>query len=129
MLQQSGLYHPYIHFRDDSRLKAAALYRPRLGRVVPAGHPVMDSRTVGRLTEALDFVHDVDPAAAARTVADDFPDVLTADPEGPAGTQPPNAGREGRGPRTGPRLSRAAEGAGGPRGAWRGPTAAGGTGG
>ncbi|MFJ6755624.1 DUF6236 family protein [Streptomyces sp. NPDC091273] len=80
MLQQSGLYYPYIHFRDDSWLKAAALYWPRLGRVVPAGYPVMDSRTVGRLTEALDFVHDVDPAAAARTVADDFLDVLTADP-------------------------------------------------
>lgn len=76
MLQQSGLYYPYIHFRDEKWLKAAALYWPSLGRVVPAGYPVLDSPMVTRLNEGLRFVHDVDPAVAARAVADDFLDVL-----------------------------------------------------
>lgn len=77
MLQQNGLYYPYIHFRDESWLKAAALYWPGLGRVVPAGYPVRDSRTVRRLRAGLPgFVHDVDPAAAARAVAEDFLEVL-----------------------------------------------------
>ncbi|WP_371618724.1 DUF6236 family protein [Streptomyces sp. NBC_00454] len=78
MLQKNGLYYPYIHFRDESWLKAAALYWPSLGRVVPDGYPVMDSPTVERLREGLPgFIHDVDPAAAARAVAEDFLEVLS----------------------------------------------------
>ncbi|MFE4260915.1 DUF6236 family protein [Streptomyces sp. NPDC056883] len=78
MLHQGGLYYPYIHFRDENWLKAAALYWPSLGRVVPRGYPVMDSPTVTRLRQGLPrFVHDVDPAAAARAVAGEFIEVLT----------------------------------------------------
>ncbi|MGW6706610.1 DUF6236 family protein [Streptomyces sp. NPDC054956] len=78
MLQQGGLYYPYIHFRDENWLKAAALYWPSLGRVVPDGYPVMDSPTVTRLREGLPrFVHDVDPTVAARAVADEFIEVLS----------------------------------------------------
>lgn len=78
MLHQGGLYYPYIHFRDENWLKAAALYWPSLGRVVPNGYPVMDSSTVSRLRQGLPrFIHDVDPAVAARVVAGEFIEVLT----------------------------------------------------
>ncbi|AWZ08826.1 MULTISPECIES: DUF6236 family protein [unclassified Streptomyces] len=109
MLQQNGLYYPYIHFRDESWLKAAALYWPSLGRVVPDGYPVMDSPTVRRLSEGLPgFVHDVDPAAAARSVAEDFLEVLTGDPAVLRGLRDAHAnfeelaGAPGVGPGVGP---------------------------
>ncbi|GDY32599.1 hypothetical protein GTS_42320 [Gandjariella thermophila] len=38
-----AVYYPYIHVRDDTWLKYAALYWPRLGRLRPPGYPVSDS--------------------------------------------------------------------------------------
>jgi hypothetical protein len=71
-MQRIGLYYPYVHFRDDAWLKAAALYWPRMARVVPPGYPVNDPRLVTILRDELDFVVDVDPRDAARAVASVF---------------------------------------------------------
>ncbi|MFE1883061.1 DUF6236 family protein [Streptomyces diastatochromogenes] len=72
MLQQIGLYYPYIHFRDDAWLKTAALYWPKMARVVPAGYPLADSDTVRTLSDELDFVVAVEPTSAAQAVAPMF---------------------------------------------------------
>lgn len=31
-----ALYHPHFHFEDEGWLKAAALYWPKIARIVPA---------------------------------------------------------------------------------------------
>ncbi|MFF0384825.1 DUF6236 family protein [Streptomyces sp. NPDC004286] len=59
-----GLYYPYVHFRDLAWIKAAALYMPRVARVVPRGFHVSDPAEVRTLREGLDFVKDFDPADA-----------------------------------------------------------------
>jgi hypothetical protein len=66
-LPSFGLYYPYIHFRDEGWLKVAALYWPKMARIVPSGYPVRDSDTVQALKDRLDFVVDLgpDPGAAA----------------------------------------------------------------
>ncbi|MEV8100450.1 DUF6236 family protein [Kitasatospora sp. NPDC085879] len=76
MLQQIGLYYPYIHFRDEEWLKAAALYWPKLARVVPNDYPVADSGTAHALAEELDFIVPVDPAMTASAVRPMFLEAL-----------------------------------------------------
>ncbi|MER6405675.1 DUF6236 family protein [Streptomyces viridosporus] len=63
-MQHTGLYYPYVHFRDPAWIKAAALYLPQLARVVPEGFRVSDPEHVRVLRDALDFVQDIDPAEA-----------------------------------------------------------------
>lgn len=46
-VQRIGLYYPYIHFRDEKWMKIAALYWPRMARVVPHGFPVQGFGVVG----------------------------------------------------------------------------------
>lgn len=75
-MQRIGLYHPYFHFRDEEWMKAAALYWPRMARVVPAGFTPGDSGTALALKDELDFVVDVDPAAAAGVAAPVFQQLL-----------------------------------------------------
>lgn len=75
-MQRIGLYYPYVHFRDDAWLKAAALYWPRMARVVPPGYPVDDPLLVRTLRDELDFVVDVDPQDAATAVAAVFLRIL-----------------------------------------------------
>lgn len=81
-MQRIGLYYPYVHFRDEQWLKAAALYWPALARVVPTGFPVADPDVVKALRDELDFVTDVDPAGAAVAVAPDF--LKAVEDHGPA---------------------------------------------
>jgi hypothetical protein len=76
VLPHIGLYYPYIHFRDESWLKTAALYWRELARVVPEGYRLSDSRTARVLAEELDFVRDVGPTTTARQVAPMFLDLL-----------------------------------------------------
>jgi len=71
-VQRIGLYYPYVHFRKEQWIKAAALYWPGLARVVPAGFPVADPDLVKALRDELDFVTDVDPREAAAAVAPAF---------------------------------------------------------
>ncbi|MEU9155709.1 DUF6236 family protein [Streptomyces sp. NPDC048417] len=71
-MQRIGLYYPYVHFRNEQWIKAAALYWPGLARVVPRGFPVTDPDLVKALRDELDFVTDVDPREAAAAVAPAF---------------------------------------------------------
>ncbi|MFD9403081.1 DUF6236 family protein [Streptomyces sp. NPDC060011] len=71
-MQRIGLYYPYVHFRNEQWIKAAALYWRGLARVVPPGFPVADPDMVKALRDGLDFVTDVDPAEAAAAVAPAF---------------------------------------------------------
>ncbi|MEW2386761.1 DUF6236 family protein [Streptomyces venezuelae] len=75
-MQRIGLYFPYFHFRDEEWMKAAALYWPRMARVVPAGFTPGDSGVARALKDKLGFLVDVDPAAAARTVGPIFSQML-----------------------------------------------------
>lgn len=68
MVTSAGLYYPYIHFRDDRWMKAAALYWPGMARIVPRGYRTMDSPTVRTLSAELGFVQNLRPEAAAATV-------------------------------------------------------------
>jgi hypothetical protein len=68
-----GLYYPYIHFRDDeSWLKLAALYWPRMARAVAPDYPIDDSEIVKRLTGELNFVVNVPPASSTRAAEASF---------------------------------------------------------
>jgi hypothetical protein len=51
-MQQSGLYFPFIHIRDDDWLKMAALYWPSIRRLVPRGYPKHDSLTARTFFDA-----------------------------------------------------------------------------
>ncbi|WP_405720601.1 DUF6236 family protein [Streptomyces sp. NBC_01537] len=76
MLDQIGLYYPYIHFRNEEWLKTAALYWPQLARVVPADYELFDLRTTRALIDQLDFIVPVEPEPAAQAVAPMFLDVI-----------------------------------------------------
>jgi hypothetical protein len=47
--QRLGLYYPYFHVRDERWLKVAALYWPKIVRIVPAGYQTRDSDAVRAL--------------------------------------------------------------------------------
>ena len=69
-----GLYYPYMHFRDENWLKAAALYWDQINRIVPdemKGH-TDDSATVERLKGELDLIHEINPTWEAEQIAVPF---------------------------------------------------------
>ncbi|MEY7979762.1 DUF6236 family protein, partial [Streptomyces pilosus] len=68
-MQRTGLYYPYVHFRDASWIKAAALYLPEMARVVPEGFRVSDPDHVRVLRDELGFVQDIDPADAVEAAS------------------------------------------------------------
>src|SRR4051794_30939799 len=76
MLMQSGLYYPYIHIRNDSWLKAAALYWKRMDRIVPHDYPTKDSRTARMLRGELGFIEGRRPGQAAVDTSRLFVDLL-----------------------------------------------------
>ena len=43
--RRQGLYYPYFHVRDERWLKVAALYWPKIVRIVPADYQTRDSDT------------------------------------------------------------------------------------
>jgi hypothetical protein len=57
------MYYPYIHIRDDSWLKAAALYWPRLARLASEGFPRYDSEVAKALDAELGFLLNIEPPA------------------------------------------------------------------
>src|SRR5919108_2142094 len=67
-----GLYYPFIHFRDEEWLKVAALYWPRMCRIVPPDYQTKDSDAVKRLIDELDFVSNVSPTPATTVVGKRF---------------------------------------------------------
>jgi hypothetical protein len=76
MLLEPGLYYPYIHFRDETWLKLAALYWPSIHRIVPNNYPVDDSETAFVLSDGLDFIHNLLPGKAADMTAGLFLELL-----------------------------------------------------
>ena len=75
-LPRMAVYYPYIHFRDDRWLKVAALYWPRMVRLVGADYPTRDSELVTILRNELDFVVNIPPTTAAEKVVDEFTDMV-----------------------------------------------------
>lgn len=76
-----ALYYPYIHFRSDSWLKAAALYWPRISRIVPHEYPLHDSAATWALRDA-GLIDELRPDYAAYKVARRF--LALIDRNGPA---------------------------------------------
>jgi hypothetical protein len=60
VVDQIALYYPYIHVRNDVWLKYAALYWPKMGRLLPPGYPTVDSETA-RVLSSLRWLIDVPP--------------------------------------------------------------------
>ncbi len=81
LLPEFGLYYPYIHFRSERWLKVAALYWPKLARVVPPGYQTRDSELVQKLNEYLGFVIDLTPELVRAEVARSFSELLDGTPE------------------------------------------------
>ncbi|MFJ2262847.1 hypothetical protein ACIOKD_31840 [Streptomyces sp. NPDC087844] len=56
-----AIYYPYIHVQDDTWLKAAALYWPHIGRIVPEDYPIQESHTAEVLNGELGLMVNVSP--------------------------------------------------------------------
>ena len=69
MVPRIGLYYPYVHFKNESWLKVAALYWPMLARIIPDGYDVQDNATTRALIEQLDFILDISPDSAKGNAA------------------------------------------------------------
>jgi hypothetical protein len=75
-MSEIALYYPYVHPREESWVKQALLFWPRIQRIVPADYPVTDTPTLrllvdeGILTERLP-----DPGAAE--LSESFVEFLT----------------------------------------------------
>ena len=67
-----SVYYPYIHIRDERWLKVAALYWPRMVRIVSPDYPTRNSQLVEILRDELGFILDNPPDAAARHAAEPF---------------------------------------------------------
>ncbi|MFF3699218.1 DUF6236 family protein [Streptomyces sp. NPDC002221] len=78
-MQRIGLYYPYIHFRSEEWLKVAALYWPRMARVVPDRFVPADAGVSLALKDGLDFVVDVSPREAIDAVLPMFREVFSVD--------------------------------------------------
>lgn len=65
MRQRIGLYYPYVYFQDEGWLTVAALYWPKMSRIVPPGFDLADSDLVRTLADELDFVVNIEPGPAA----------------------------------------------------------------
>jgi len=77
-----GLYYPFIHFRDDSWIKLAALYWDKMGRIVPRGYKTRDSDTVERLSGERGFVENVNVgfySSDRYPDSDEYPNELNLD--------------------------------------------------
>jgi hypothetical protein len=80
-----GLYHPFIHFRNDDWLKFSALYWDRMARIVPPSYwgdrgttaLAKDSSVTRALIDELNYVVNVQPVVDY-PVSDQFAKLLTA---------------------------------------------------
>ena len=72
LVPRMAVYYPYIHIRDERWLKLAALYWPRMVRIVSPDYPTRNSQLVDILTGELGFIIDHPPDDAARDVASSF---------------------------------------------------------
>jgi Family of unknown function (DUF6236) len=72
LVPRMAVYYPYIHIRDERWLKVAALYWPRMVRIVSPDYPTRNSQLVDILADELGFIIDHPPDDAARDVAAPF---------------------------------------------------------
>ncbi|MEH1130312.1 DUF6236 family protein [Micromonospora sp. CPCC 206061] len=79
-LRKLAVYYPYIHFRDSRWLKVAALYWPRMVRIVHPDYPTRNSPLVQILQDELGFVVDHTPTSAAQSAVGPFVDFVDALP-------------------------------------------------
>jgi Family of unknown function (DUF6236) len=76
LIPRMAVYYPYIHIRDERWLKVAALYWPRLVRIVSPDYPTRNSQLVDILAGELDFIIDHSPEDAAQHVAASFTEFI-----------------------------------------------------
>ena len=67
-----ALYYPYIQFRNDQWVKAAALYYDGLDRILPPSVTPDDSHLVKVLNDEENFTRNLDPQPTAEKIAMDF---------------------------------------------------------
>ncbi|WP_156325471.1 DUF6236 family protein [Nonomuraea sp. SBT364] len=72
--RRHGLYYPYFHIDNERWLKVAALYWPKLIRVIPDGYPMRDSDAVQALSD--DFILRQSPGPSVEAVAPLFLDLV-----------------------------------------------------
>lgn len=72
-----ALYYPYIHIRDDTWLKYAALYWPVVTRLVPEGYPTEDSPVAAGFVRA-EVLSDLPTTAALPETNSDFFGMVSA---------------------------------------------------
>jgi hypothetical protein len=89
-----SVYYPYIHIRDERWLKVAALYWPRMVRIVSPDYPTSNSPLVEILRDELGFILDLPPDAAARDAAEPFAAFI--DGFGPTALRHLRVGQESR---------------------------------
>lgn len=72
-----ALYYPYIHVRDDTWLKYAALYWPKMGRLRPRDYSTLDSLVARALQNEARWLVDIAPPQwAANEVGPPFLDLI-----------------------------------------------------
>lgn len=71
-MRDFAIYYPYIHIQDDTWLKAAALYWPNIGRIVPEDYPIQESRTAEVLNGELGLMVNVSPEWYSQETGRDF---------------------------------------------------------
>lgn len=79
------LYYPYIHFRDESWVKYAALYWDGLSRIAPRGVQLRDSRDIEEFRDA-NFIRNRNPEKSATTVEKPFIEFIEENQEALART-------------------------------------------
>jgi hypothetical protein len=67
-----ALYYPYLNIKNESWLKAAALYYNEISRIVPPGFNTNDSEFVYQLNSECDFVKNISPTKEAKEIKNDF---------------------------------------------------------
>src|SRR5438309_8952196 len=70
----TGLYYPFIHFKDDRWVKLAALYWDRMARIVPQHYTTEDSETVRSLG---DFVESLPPSLVNPQLGETFSEFVS----------------------------------------------------
>ncbi|HEV7647411.1 MAG TPA: DUF6236 family protein [Actinophytocola sp.] len=73
-----ALYYPHINVRDDTWLKYAALYWPKMGRLRPPEYRLMDSKVAARLHEAQWLVDIPPPRWASAELGEPFLELVTS---------------------------------------------------
>lgn len=76
MPRRYGLYHPYFHIRNSAWLKVAALYWPRIVRIVPDGYEPRDSSDVRQLIVEADFIRTMPPGSSVEAASQTFLELL-----------------------------------------------------